>query len=324
MLNAALIIAAASYASRFDVPMSVAVPVGLAFLVQASVYLIPGFPTVRLAVESRFTRPALALLVSAVSVVPYLLYSVPTGVFAWQSFGKLLGYCLVISLFFVVARPHPKRLAWQDVIVLALLAYPMVSGLSTMFQDIYRSPHDSIPTLRPLGQLMLMPLGVTAYLSIRGLANTHFQFVPSRDDLVAGLRQFVFFLPIGLTLAVGIGFSQWSPRPFDSWTYPFEVTGGALAFYATVGLSEELFFRGIIQNLLAESYSRPLLARFLASVLFGLAHITRGFPNWRYVAVAAVLGWFCGTAYAQRRSIVASNVTHTLVVVVQRFLLSRV
>ncbi len=324
VLNVLLIIAATIYASRFDVPLSMAVPIGLAFLFQASVYLVPGFPQVRLAVESRFTRPELALLVSGVSTVPYLLYSIPTGIFTWLSFVTLLGYSLAISLLFVVAPPHPKRLAWQDAIVLALLAYPMVSGLSTMFQDIYRSPHDAIPTLDSLGRLMLMPLGVTAYLSLRGLKGTNFQFAFSRDELVVGVRQFLFFLPIGLSLAVGIGFAHWSPEPVDSWTYPFEVDGNTLAFYATVGLSEELFFRGIIQNLLTGSLKRPLLANFLASLLFGLVHITRGFPNWRWVAVAAVLGWFCGTAYAHRRSVVASNVTHTLVVIVQRFLFPRV
>ena len=324
VLNVVLIIAAAIYASRFDVPLSLAVPIGLAFLFQASVYLVPGFPAVRLAVESRFTRPKLALLTSGVSVVPYLLYSIPTGVFTWLSFVTLLGYCLAVSLLFVVAPPHPKRLAWQDGIVLALLAYPMVSGLSTMFQDIYRSPLDAVPTLTPLGRLMLMPLGATAYLSLRGLGSTNFQFGLSRDDLAAGMRQFLFFLPVGMALAVWIGFSHWSPRAVGSWTYPFEVAGFTLALYATVGLSEELFFRGIIQNLLTESLKRPWLANLLASLLYGLSHITRGFPNWRYVAVTAVLGWFCGKAYAQRRSVVASNVTHTLALIVQEFLFPRV
>ena len=324
VLNLALIIAAVFYTSRFDVPVALAVPIGLAFLLQASAYLVPAFPDVRRRVENRFARSKLALLTAGISILPYLLYSIPTGVFSWSSFGGLLGYCLAISLLFVIAPTKPQWLSWQDGIVLALLAYPMVSGLSTMFEDIYRSPHDAIPTLAPLGRLMLLPLGATAYLSLRGLGGTNFRLAISREDFVAGLRQFLFFLPIGLPLALGIGFAHWAPEPVDSWTYPFEVAGNTLAFYATVGLSEELFFRGIIQNLLTESLRRPLLARLIASLLFGFVHISRGFPNWGYVTVSAATGWFCGTAYAQRRSIVASNVTHTLVVIVQRFLFPRI
>jgi hypothetical protein len=57
----------------------------------------------------------------------------------------------------------------------------------------------------------------------------------------------------------------------------------------------------------------------VTSLLFGLAHLWfRSFPNWRWVPVAAVLGWFCGRARNQAGSIRAGMVTHVLVVTTWR------
>ena len=56
------------------------------------------------------------------------------------------------------------------------------------------------------------------------------------------------------------------------------------------------------------------LAQAIASVLFGLSHIQHApFPNWRYVAMATVAGWFYGWAYRKHRSLMASAGTHALV-----------
>jgi hypothetical protein len=42
------------------------------------------------------------------------------------------------------------------------------------------------------------------------------------------------------------------------------------------------------------------------------------FPNWRWVLVAAALGWFCGRARNQAGDIRAAMVTHTLAVTAMR------
>ena len=49
---------------------------------------------------------------------------------------------------------------------------------------------------------------------------------------------------------------------------------------------EELYFRGIIQNLLTPGLGAPV-AQLIASLLFDL-------PRERYALVAAVAGWFYG------------------------------
>jgi len=86
-----------------------------------------------------------------------------------------------------------------------------------------------------------------------------------------------------------------------------------------VALGEEFFFRGLLQQWIAQWTSRPALALVVASILFGAAHLGfRGFPNWRFALAAAVAGWFYGRAYQQAGSIRASMVTHALVVTVWR------
>jgi len=321
ILNTGLVAAGFILASRYQVPAAIAVPIVLAFLLQASVYLVPGFPQIRAALESRFTPRRLAALLAAVSVAPYLIYSVPAGVFALAGLTKLSAIVLVVCLPFLVAPSSDKRLGWQDIVVLLALAYPMISGLSPMFREIYRSPIPDITKLDFLGKLMLVPLGAMVFLSIRKLPATGFRLAVSATDLKVGLKNYLLFLPIGIPLALATGFVQWGPKPIHQWTYIPELLGNTLGVYAFVALGEELYFRGILQNLLSRHFSSAATAQVMASILYALSHISsRHFPNWEYAAVTLVLGWFCGRAYVQTQSVVAAAVTHTAVVVSLRFL----
>ena len=321
LLNTSLIAAAAVYAVRHEIPASVAVPVAAAFLLQASVYLVPGFPSARARLEERFSEGQIASMAWASSVAPYWIYSIPTGVFSLVAAGKLALLCGLIAGLFLFVRHREEGLSLTDAVVLAALAYPMVSGLSTLFRDIYASPHPEIERLDALGKIMLVPLGAIVFLSIRKVSGTGFRFKLSRLDLKTGVKNYLLFLPIGVPLALATGFVRWSPAPMDHWTYAFVLVGNMLGIYLVIGLGEELYFRGLIQNLLGRRRISPWAAQLITSVLFGAAHLgRRGFPNWEYATVAAVAGWFHGRAYAARGSVPAAAVTHTLVVLTWRFL----
>lgn len=320
LLNLGLIIGGALYAAQNTIPASVAVPVIAAFLVQASLFLVPGFPQVRSWLENSLAPSRLALLLFLASLAPYLIYSIPCGVFSWGGFAFVAGLCFLIAFLFVWAPPRSDALSWQDVVVAAALAYPWVSGLGSPFRDIYPSPAPGIPPLDYLGKLMLVVLGTMAFLSLRRLPRTGYRFAISREDFLSGLRHFLMFVPPAALLALSIGFVRWGPQPPDSWTYPFELAGNTLGIYLAVALPSEMYFRGVLQNLLTARLRRPQLSLLIASVLFGLSHLGRGFPNWRYTAVTILLGWFCGRAYAQRQSVVAASVTHALAVLARRYL----
>lgn len=320
LLNLGLIAGGTVYASRNGIDPALAVPVVAAFLVQASLFWVPGFPQARRWLERRFTPPRLALFLALASLAPYLIYSIPSGVFTWGGCAFVAGLCFLISFVFVVAPVRSDALEWQDLLVVAALAYPWVSGLGSPFHDIYPSPGPGIPRLDYLGKLMLVVLGTMAFLSLRRLPRTGFRFAFGGEDFLAGLRNFLLFVPPGAALALSTGFLTWGPQPIDSWIYPAEFAAGILGIYLAVALPSEMFFRGVLQNLLAARLGRPRLALLITSALFGLSHLGRGFPNWEYAAVTAVLGWFCGRAYAQRQSVVAAAVTHTLAVLARRYL----
>jgi hypothetical protein len=132
------------------------------------------------------------------------------------------------------------------------------------------------------------------------------------------LREFAFYAPIVLSLGFVLGFIHWQglmakPQQFPlDWVFTF----------IFVALPEELFFRGLVQNLLERHIGR-VRALALASVLFGLSHFnkTAGVPhgaagalfNWRYVILATIAGVFYGRAWRARKRLFASSITHTTV-----------
>lgn len=320
VVNAALAAGGAVYAARKGVPAEAAVPVIAAFLLQATVYLVPGFPRVRAWVQNHFPPWMLAHSLMAVSLAPYLVYSLPAGVFREEALLRLFLLLAVPVYLFLWFPVRAHVLSWQDVTVMAVLAYPMISGLSPLFREVYVSPHPAIPSLHVLGKLMLIPVGAMAFLCLRRLEGTGFQLAVSRRNFWIGVKNFLLFLLLGLPLALGLGFVRFSPRPIEDWTYVFGLAGTLLGVYAAVSLSEELFFRGILQNLAAPALGSAPAAQLLAAVAFGLVHLPRGFPNWRYACVAALAGWFYGRAYREAGSVVAAAVTHTLVVAAWRYL----
>ncbi|MBG99918.1 MAG: hypothetical protein CMN58_06195 [Solibacterales bacterium] len=321
LLGIILIMGAFLYATRYEIPLQVAIPVALAFLLEALIYLVPGFPEVLSYLRKSFPKNKIASMVLMVSIAPYLIYSIPTGVFSLVAAVKLTLFCGFIAWWFVLVKSPEKGLSLSDLVVLAVLAYPMISGMTTLFRDIYIGPHSAIPRLDILGKLMLIPLGAITFLLIRGVSATGFRFKISPVDLKIGIQNYIFFLVVGLPIALGIGFIRWSPIPIDDWTYLLSVLGNILGIYLVVGLGEELYFRGLIQNLLTQRGLPLWVSQLISSILFGAAHLgRRGFPNWKYGAIAAMAGWFYGRAYSTRNSVPAAAVTHTLVVVTWRYL----
>ncbi len=319
-VNAVLAAAGAVYASRQNIPAATAAPIVAAFLLQISFYMVTGFPEVRRKLEERLSPAVLTALSVLAAVAPYLVYSLPTGVFELTALAKLTAVAAAPSLVFLLWPTRSRALTWQDA---AAGGAVTAAVLSRIFTDIYRSP---VPGLRleAMGRIMIIAVGATAFLSLRRLEGSGFQFRMSRADLSVGLRQFAWFLPLGLAVGWASGLIRFAaPKPpGEIWMYPFLVTGMFLGMYAVVALSEELFFRGVLQHLGAATLGSALAAQLLASILFGLSHLPfRDFPNWRFALLSAIAGWFYGQAFRRGGSVVASSITHSLVNTVWRLFL---
>ena len=168
---------------------------------------------------------------------------------------------------------------------------------------------------------MTFSLGALVFLCLRPLEGTDFRLWPTKRDLRIGTKHFLYYLPLGVPVALLIGLVEFAPKPVEGWTYAGTLIGTALGIFLAVALSEELCFRGALQHLLDGTLGRPWAAQALAALAYGAVHLSfHGFPNWKHAFVTALLGWFCGSAYREARGVPAAAVCHTLVVITWRFL----
>jgi hypothetical protein len=105
-------------------------------------------------------------------------------------------------------------------------------------------------------------------------------------------------------------FTRWNPR----WTGVLPFLLNYLELFLFIAVLEELFFRGFLQTLLSKTLGSWIAGQAVVSVLFGLFHILHApFPNWKYVALATVAGWFYGTAFRVSGTLMASALLHAAV-----------
>jgi uncharacterized protein len=305
--------AAAVYARRMFVPPSLAVPIAAAFLVEFLFYLAPGFESARAWLERRFPGWRLPLVLVAGSVAPYLVYTPFTGQFRWFALARLTLLVAAIAFWYEMRRPSPTA----DAAFLVVVAAPMISHF---FDAIYTSPLLKVD-LEILGKLMMARLAATVVLTRRKPRGVNFGFIPSWREWKIGALHFAMFLPVGFPLALAIGLVRFEPAP-GAWWKAVPLLFGMLW---VVALSEEFFFRGLLQHWLRRWTSSPHAALAIASLAFGAAHLWfRAFPNWKFAIVAAAAGWFYGRAYDVAGGIRAAMVAHALTNVVLRTLFVQV
>jgi len=293
------------YGRMLGLPASVLAPVLAACLLEISLYVLPGFESASKAVRARWSEPALAVGMAASAAAPYCLYAVPTGTFGWTNLGLLMSLASAAAFCYLWL----PRNGYTDALFLAFMAAVVLSGC---FNSIYPMP---APRLRLdiLGQMMWTRTGVCAMLWFRRAEGIGFGFLPSRRDWSVGLRHYLYFLPVGLPLGLMIGFVRFRALPLPWWQAVGVALGTFLGMLWVVALAEEFFFRGVMQQGLAQRLGIPA-AIVATSVAFGLVHLPfRVFPNWKFALVAAVAGLFYGRAYAQAGSIRAAMIVHALV-----------
>ena len=274
----------------------------VAFALQFALYWLFGFPLLRERLEARFRRRNLILAVGLMLLVPYVIYGAGTGAFSAGALVKLIAISSAVLGTYALFPPRSQKFSWQDGAVLLMIAAPAYAG---WYRDVWRAP----AYLDVMARLFVVPLGAFAVLSVRRLADVGYVWRLEAGDWVEGAKQLILFSVIGLPLGFFLRFIAWHPRNEGLPEFAFSFFG----IFLFVAVAEELFFRGMLQNLLEKSLASKYAARGIASAVFGLSHIQHGFPNWRYVLMAAVAGWFYGTAWHRRRSIVASSVTHAAV-----------
>jgi uncharacterized protein len=289
------------YARSKGIPGLTALPIIAAFCIEYPFYLVPAFPTLR----ERFAGGRLIPFALLAALLPYFACCCGAVEFQWNGLIRLTALALAISLWYLVL-PHA---ALVDLAFLALI--PAVI-LGKYFDPVYAPIHPEFKDLRYLillGHISLIVISVMTLMLERRVHETGYGLIPNREEWRVGALHYFYFLAIGGPIAWMLNATHYvGPKPV---LYVGAFFLGMLWF---VALSEEFGFRGVLQQWIEDWTMNRQTALVITSLLFGAVHLGfRGFPNWRWSIVVAVLGWFCGRARNQAGSIRASMVTHALV-----------
>lgn len=241
-------------------------------------------------------RPALRIAASLAFLLPYLVFSIPRGAFRIDLAAGLL--CAIVGLTLLLEF---VRADWAD--YLALLAVALI-----IEKHVFAAAW-SIPGLSGLEKLLFVDVMLYEYLVVRRQPDIGFDLMVRVRDFAVGLREFAFYAPVALALGFALGFLHLhaisgNPAWFSaSWLFTL--------FF--VALPEEIFFRGILLQLL-EKRMGTRAALLTSAILFGLAHFNkRAIFNWRYIILAAIAGIFYGRSYLANRRVLSAGITHATV-----------
>jgi len=193
---------------------------------------------------------------------------------------------------------------WEDYAAMALIWLPVE------FRWTYRLfpyPPDLTHTLTILTALST---GVAAFVFLRRLEGIGYAVDWRRGYAWNFALHFAVFAAITIPLGIKIGFLTFEPTLARARSLPLSVIG--ILFFTA--WPEEFLFRGLLQNLLSRTLKNEWAGLFVASAIFGLAHILHApFPNWKYVGLAAIAGLFYGRAWMKTGSLVPGTLIHALV-----------
>jgi membrane protease YdiL (CAAX protease family) len=233
-------------------------------------------------------------LVPLLLILPYIVFTLPRGEFRWDMCLGMAGIVLAVSLLAPYAR--------ADWLVLTIL------GISVDLHFFDRAW--PVAGLTGMSKLLFVDAGLYAYLAIRPLGGIGFDFRLRRSDVAIGLREFAYYAPVALALGFTLRFLHWHGAAPN----PTAFGAGWLFTLFFVAMPEELFFRGLMLNMLERRLGTGR-ALAVTSAIFGLAHFNKraAYFNWRYVILAAVAGFFYGRAWLAKRRLMASSITHAMV-----------
>lgn len=300
---------AGGYVKRYSLSLSSSAGIYACFVVLLILVVAPAMQAGRALLGRLIAGRFAAAIVLALVVLPYFLYAAGTSDFRWLALVRLLVIAApVVGLYAVVPVRDRARFKWQDMLIAVWL---VAIVLFHLFNGIWNVPAN----LDFMGRLFLVSLGVLCWTFIRPVPDLGYRLELSLVVLRAVAVNFAIFAVIAIPLGLLLGFTAWNPR----WRGLGDFAIVYLEIFLFVAVLEELFFRGFLQNLIGKSIGSWWRGQLIASCVFGVFHILHApFPNWRYVILASIAGWFYGSAYRVSGTIFASALLHALVDTVWR------
>ena len=251
-------------------------------------------------------------LLGAAAFLVYMIYAVGTNTLALGRTSVAAG---LIFLPLALAASAEKQTpgAWQDFVTLAGV-WATVKFLPSHMQ-LWPYPGGRLSYVFTV--LLCVNLALAAFVLVRRVGGIGYSIGWGKSWTFYVLASFVLFGCIAIPLGTKLHFIQFAPR-WEAWS-SLPLTSLGILFF--IAWPEEFLFRGLLQNMLSRASNNDLAGWWTSSVLFGFSHITNnGFPNWRYVILASIAGFFYGWTWKKTGSIFASSLVHAAVDVTWHFL----
>ncbi len=238
----------------------------------------------------------------------FLAIAAELGAFSFPLAALILAYTfLPASCAYLTRRAPPPT--WLDFVVIALLWLPLEFSVGHQF-----IPKQAQSPLHLAAYGVSILLALSIFLMFRRLSGMKINLPRSGRDLVNLLLGFAGCAPVLIALGRAIGFLP----PFHLPLQPSPARIGLqyLIILAATALPEEILFRGLIQNCIAQKFGTSTRTLLLAAFIFGCAHLDNGpqpLPNWRYMILATIAGIAYGKVFEKSSSIFASAGLHALV-----------
>ncbi len=238
----------------------------------------------------------------------FLAVAARLGAFSAPLAALILAYTfLPVAVAYLVRDTPPPT--WLDFVIIALLWFPLEFSIGHQF-----IPKQAQSTLHLVAYGVAILLGLSIFLLLRRLKGMKINLPRSGRDLVNLLLGFAACAPILIPLGRAIGFLP----PFHLPSHPSAARIGTqyLIILAATALPEEILFRGLIQNCIAQRFGASTSTLLASAFIFGCAHLDNGpgpLPNWRYMILATIAGIAYGKVFEKSSSIFASAGLHALV-----------
>jgi membrane protease YdiL (CAAX protease family) len=291
-----------AYILRQDIPIAPGARLLVALLIEAAIFFAAG----SLAARERLSKLPPIALATALTALTALTWLIAGTGELWH--GAAATIAAAIIAFWYLAAPKNNG---SDILLLAIYGAIALGKLSSL---CYPAAWPKAPNAI-IGEVAWLRTLLLTVLITRAPANVNFGFFPSKREWLIGVKWFLCFLPIAFLIPL----RTLNPEPAK---IALAVVGTFVGHFVFVALREEFLFRGMML---------PRLQHWLGAtgglaatcVVFGLTHLPFGqFPNWKFVAVATVAGWFYAKAYLEGQGIRAAMVTHALTNVVARVFLA--
>jgi uncharacterized protein len=253
---------------------------------------------------ARSMGPTAGFLLGACMFLTYIVYLLGTGTFAAARAGVIAAFIFVPLGVAISARGAAPGV-WPDLLVLAGLWVFVKFGPSHWLW-VYPGGHLAYVQ----NVLMAVNVSLATYVLVRGTNGVGYSIGWGKRWGMYVTGSFLLFACIAIPLGLKLHFIAFAPQ-WGRWS---KFAGLSMAILCFTAWPEEFLFRGLLQNLLSKASKSELAGWWTSSVLFGLSHITNmGFPNWRYVILAALAGLFYGWTWKKSGSIFASALVHAAV-----------